>query len=104
MKIDVYIMKVGREVFTEAKPVGHIDLPTFDRGRCWDLCNWMWWADEKPKENHTEIRTIDHGIIFYDPSEDEYHMALSNGWMSGTLEDCEAYAGEHSDTYYWPVG
>lgn len=81
-----------------------LDVAEFNESeaqKCWDICNWSCWADEKPKELNADIDWCDHGIVFK-ANEDNY-LALSNGWLKGNSVDIATYVEEHKEEMVWII-
>lgn len=79
MKIEIYIPKWNGEKL-EVSNSGYIEMDTFDRDKCWELCNWGAYADKKPEEVHSEISGCSTDICFYDSDSNIYHLPESIGW------------------------
>lgn len=73
---------------------GYVELDEFDAEKAFDLCNWDCWADEKPREVHTDISRIGHGLIVFDEM-GTAHLALSSGWLSGSADTIRKYLRRH---------
>lgn len=96
-------MKV--EIFYMGKAEGYIEYPsaTFgysDAEKCFDMCNWSHWSEEKPKELHSEIVSTQHGICFRTEDGTNY-LALTNGWLMGDDAKIAAYIEKNKERMLW---
>lgn len=87
------------------EPVGYVEYPTElksydDAEKCFDLCNWSHWADEKPKELYSDVCSVSHGICFRNPSGTNY-LALSQGWLMGDDKKIADYIETHKERSIW---
>lgn len=99
MEIKVYIFANGVPFYR-----GTIDLNTDvftekEAEKCWHLCNWSCWTEEKPENNHTDIGVCGHGLALQTPT--ETWLALSCGWMHGTSTEIAEYAMKNKDKGFW---
>ena len=79
---------------------GYVELDEFDPEKVFNLCNYDEWSrDVKPKENHTDIDYIGHGLVVVDERENKwhpvYHLALSAGWLVGDYNKIQNYIHYH---------
>ena len=96
-------MKV--EVLYMGKPEGYIDYPSDfnseeDAEKCWDLCNWSCWAEEKPTELHSDLSFVSHGVCFRTPNGTNY-LALSVGFLVGDDKKIADYINENKERIIW---
>lgn len=74
----------------------YLDTNTFgetEAEKCFHLCNWSCWAEEKPEDNHTDIEVCGHGLVLQTPTES--WLALSVGWLKGTSVEISEYVIKH---------
>ena len=81
--------------------VGYIEMDTFDAEKCFDLCNWGCWTNEKPKELHSNIQSCSHGICFTNPDTHEYWLAKSIGWLVGDIKTIAKYVSKNVANQKW---
>jgi len=76
----------------ELEEKGYIEAEEFHADNCWHLCNWDCWTDEKPENLHSDLYVVNSDVIFYNPKENKYYLALSVGWcIKDTLEEIVEY-------------
>lgn len=68
----------GKDI--ELNNSGYIQLPEFDRDKCWEICNWSGYSDYKPENLFSQISSCSTDIIFLNPDTEEYHIPLGFGW------------------------
>lgn len=99
--VPIFIASIGSLV-----DIGYIELPDgkdFDADYCWELCNWISWAEKQPENLHSTISSCSHGVCFYDITKDEYHLALSQGFLVGDFETIMSYIIAHENYTFWGV-
>lgn len=106
MEIKIYMPKMkyntcGNVINEIPEYRGYIELDHFDRNECFHLCNWDCWTEEKPKNVHTDIESVGHGIIFVNPETKENHLALSAGWLVGNSVTITDYIRKHKNECIW---
>lgn len=98
MKVAIHTYSYGETV-----PVynGYIEIEEFNADKCWELCNWAAWTNEKPKNLHSEIGSCAHGICFSNPETGEKWLALSFGWLVGHSLKISDYVARHKNDIIW---
>lgn len=95
MKINIWKIPWGYEHSEVRKRVpftihqkGYIEADQFQEEECFHLCNWGCWADNKPENLYSDVEVANSDIIFHNPEEDKYYLALPVGWHTeNTLEE-----------------
>ena len=98
MKIDINVFPWYK---TEPVDCGYIDMERFDAEKCFELCNWKHWTQEKPKELYSEIGSASHGICFTNPETNELWLCKSIGWLVGNEEEILQYVKENVNKLWW---
>ena len=98
MRVDIHTYS-----YKEETPVygGYIEMDEFDADRCWELCNWTAWADEKPDGFHSDIGSCSHAICFTNTETEEKWLALSFGWLVGDSLKISDYVKRHKNDIIW---
>lgn len=98
-------MKINIEIFPfreiKSSYVGYIEAEKFDAKECFDLCNWVCWTEEKPKELHSNISIAQHGICFTNPETNQKWLAKSIDWLVGDNDMIRDYVAENKDKLVW---
>lgn len=86
MRINIYKLPFSWQFDSLNSPLlveekGYILSETFNREECWDLCNWSCWCEKKPKNLLSPLEVVNSDVIFHNPTDDTYHLALSFGWF-----------------------
>ena len=94
MRVDIHTYPFG-----SSTPVygGYIEMEEFNADKCWELCNWTAWADEKPDGFHSEIGSCSHAICFTNTATEEKWLALSFGWLVGDSMKISDYVERHKN-------
>jgi len=107
MQISFYVFPKGEDCPTY---YGQIEMKAFDAEKCWHICQWENWTDEKPKElliadkiiaDFHPLCNFGHGICFRNPETGENWLALSQGWLVGTSTEITDYVRAHKDEIFW---
>jgi len=74
------------EVGAKDKPIikycGYLEVEAFNAEKCWDLCNWSCWADDKPKEvEHTSLSFCNSDVAFFNPTTNIWHISDNIGFV-----------------------
>ena len=98
MRVDIHTFSFG-----SSTPVygGYIEMEEFNADRCWELCNWTAWADEKPDGFYSEIGSCSHAICFPHTETEEKWLALSFGWLVGDSLKSFDYVERHKNDILW---
>lgn len=81
--------------------IGYIEMDVFDAERCFDLCNWGCWTEQKPEWLHSDICFCSRGICFTNPDTQEYWLAKTVGWLVGDAETISNYVKENIHKQVW---
>ena len=74
---------------------GYIELKEFNEDECWHLCNWSCWDANKPNNLFSDVEVANDDIVFHNPKEDKYYLALTSGWhCENTFEEMVKYIKE----------
>lgn len=86
-----YLSTAGLEFDIQER--GYIELGIFDPDECWQICNWSCWSKEgKPPHLYSDLDVVNSDVIFHNPKDDTYHLALRIGWkMTSTLDEMMEY-------------
>lgn len=106
MKVQIYIFNqnVRNGKFShDLVPIylGYAEVETFDAEHIWGLCNWGEYTEEKPENLFANISSCGHGLCVINPETQEYHLALSHGWLIGTEKEISDYVFEHRHDVIW---
>ena len=98
MRVDIHTYPFG-----SSTPVygGYIEMEEFNADKCWELCNWTAWADEKPDGFYSEIGSCSHAICFTNTGTEEKWLALSVGWLVGDSLKISDYVERHKNDIIW---
>ncbi|MFK3936644.1 hypothetical protein ACI2JA_03890 [Alkalihalobacillus sp. NPDC078783] len=88
MKVQVYSIPFGYQTnkvlrsntLLTFKDRGSIEVDRFSCDELFHLCNWSCWTSEKPRNINSDIEVANSDVIFHDPVNDVYHLALPFGW------------------------
>lgn len=76
----------------EVEEMGYITAKEFHADECWHICNWGCYTDDKPENLHSELDVVNSDVVFHNPKEDKYYLALPVGWYIGdTIEEVIDY-------------
>lgn len=84
---------------------GYLEADKFDSKedaeRFWDLCNWSHRDTTKPMNLFSDIEHCGHGIVFINPENNLWYLALSAGWLCGTENDIRDYIHRNHKNLDW---
>ena len=95
MKIDVHIIRGAKLV-----NIGYIEMEEFNADKCYDICNWRYWAKTKPKNLFANVDTCDK-VCFTNPITKRMHLTKSIGWLVGSEEEINEYIQQNANELLW---
>ena len=106
MKVDIYHynQNIIDGKFThdlEATYVGYAEVEEFNAEEVWHLCNWGEWAEEKPINLYSPIRSCGHGLCLVNTETKERWLAKSFGWLTGDEDAINKYVLDNRYSLLW---
>lgn len=104
MNVEIYIYNFNALNMTHDETpthLGHIEVERFDAEEIFNMCNWICWAEEKPKNLYANIDCCGHGLCLLNPETQDAWLAKSFGWLVGKQEVIDEYVREHKHCLVW---